>query len=571
MTNKTENVEKIEKKPVKRRKKSGILVFLRLMIAILLVVVISLAIVLYLAMSGRIFQSSESKGFSISPRTEAPSEPVVHTLSCITPLGEPLSVTGEEGETVALPEAPKIEGYCFLFWTDSEGRRVEQSEFVLESDLSFSAVYAPALRDAKTETSHPAFLSVSEDGYFRPDEPLSRADAVLALYSLLDSALTADDGGAVSETEAAAPAADSSDENAEDAEARADFEEAQRLLIELGVLDGQLDSPDDPISFAELFRLLSAFFPKSEASYLFENIPDSDPCRGDFCLAMEKGWIEDSSIDPDRIMTRRDAARIFNRLVGRAGDEGQDHAKVGTILDLSSKDPDFWMIAEAAIPHECACEEDGEHWTDSEALPLRQEGLFFVGAALHCIDENGCPVISDSYGNFDFNAEGVITTGMPELDELVQQKLLELAEANDIEDISEARERMLRIAYNDITYHNSYLPARNSEIHEVGDTSFVNEAAYKILTTHKGCCYNYNSAFYVFAKALGYDAVIYSGKVNPVPIQRPHAWVEIEFDGIPYIFDPENEYTQVIKGHTGTVFFKLSYERAKGWYYYRGE
>ncbi len=595
MSVKTEDVEKKEARPVRRKKKRGVLRFLRVMIAIMLVAVIALAAVLYLAMSGRIFQPGGLRAGESPLWTPAPAEPTVYTVTCILPQGEPLSISGTEGETVKLPDAPDLPGYNFLGWTTGKGESVEQTEYVLGSNLCFVAVYAPALRDAKTEGNHPAFLSLDQDGLFHPEAPFSRADAVSALVSLLDDALISDGESAESpaenaeapaenaeapagyaeapagEAEAAADAAEEGVEGAAEAAAKESFERAQALLIELGVLDGQLSEPDGPISYAELFRLLSSFFPKSEASYLFENIPASDPRCDDFCLAMEKGWIEDTSLEPDRTLTRRDAARIFCRLVGRTGDVSQDHTMVGTILDLSSKDPDFWSIAEAVIPHESVHEADGEHWSASDALPLRQEGLFFVGTALHCIDADGCPVISDSYGNFDFDADGVITTGMPELDELVQEKLRTLAKANGIENVADERERMLRIAYNDITYHNSYLPARNSEIHEVGDTSFVNEAAYKILTTHKGCCYNYNSAFYVCAKALGYDAVIYSGKVNPVPIQRPHAWVEIEFDGIPYVFDPENEYTQVIKGHTGQVFFKLPYERVKGWYYYKGE
>ena len=65
--------------------------------------------------------------------------------------------------------------------------------------------------------------------------------------------------------------------------------------------------------------------------------------------------------------------------------------------------------------------------------------------------------------------------------------------------------------------------------------------------------------------------MIYSGRINPPPNQRPHGWVEIEFDGVPFIFDTELEFTQVISGFTGTVYYKISYERVKGWYYDRGE
>ena len=56
MSVKTEDIEKAAARTARRRKKDGILRFLRVMIAIMLVAVIALAAVLYLAMSGRIFR-----------------------------------------------------------------------------------------------------------------------------------------------------------------------------------------------------------------------------------------------------------------------------------------------------------------------------------------------------------------------------------------------------------------------------------------------------------------------------------------------------------------------------------
>ena len=552
MSVKAEKTEKAEKKHVERHRKSGVLSFLRVMIGILLVTAIALGCVLYLAEAGLIFPREGPDADVITPFWVEPTpEPVFYSVKCVTPLGEELSFSSQEGETVTLPEAPEIEGYTFLGWKDDKGESVTQTEFVLDSDLSFTVAYAPAFRDDSAETSHTAFLSVDEDGFFHPDEPLTRGEGAVILYSMLDPVLTDGDSGA--------------ELSPEDR-----FNEAAAILKDLGVPDAFYLSSDEPISFEELFGILSAFFPKAAEEYAFDNVQPTDPAYGAFCLAMEKGWIDDAALSPGQSVARRDAARIFSRLVGRTGDVEQDYARVGTILDVSFRDADFPYIAEASIPHETALQEDGEHWVSSEALPLREEGMFFIGTRLHCIDAQGSAVVNESYGNFDFGPDGVITTGMRELDELVQAKLDELVDPEKLED-PEERLKMLRVVYNNITYHNSYLPARKSDIYEVGDTSFVNEAAYKILTTKKGCCYNFNSAFYVLAKALGYDAVIYSGLVNPPPIQRPHAWVEIEFDGVPYVFDPENEYTQVIKGNTGTAFFKLPYERVKGWHYYRGE
>lgn len=545
----TENTHTTHKKTAHRKKKSGVLTVLRVLIGVLLLAVLALTAVLYLAKQGLLFGDADtlpSPASLLQPTPEA--EPVVYTLSCVTPLDEELSVSGVEGEAVALPEAPAIEGYTFLGWTDSRGEYLEDSELVLKADTTISAVYAPAFRDGTAEGRHAAYLSVDEDGFFRPDEALSRREAAVMICSALEER---PDGGA----------AGFSDLAPDDA-----CFEAAASLKAMGAVKGSLFRPDDPIQCGELMEMLSCFFPKSTSEYLFDNVPQTDRLYKAFCLAMDMGWISDGAVSPDQAITRREAARIFNRLCGRAALDDGDYARVGTILDVSFRDPDFWEIAEAAIPHETDFSEDGEHWTSSEALELREEGMFFLGTRLHCVDETGSAVVNESYGTFTFGSDGVITTGMSELDALVQEKLEALVDPATMES-----EQMLRILYNDVTYHNSYLGARNDELHEIGDISWVNDAAYRMFTVKKGCCYNFAAEFYVLARAIGYDAVIYSGTINPPPNVRSHGWVEIEFDGVPYIFDTELEYTQVLGGHTGTVYYKISYERVKGWYYNRGE
>lgn len=549
MSTNTEQTENNVKSSESRNRSSGALLFLRVMICVLLVAVIALGALLYLAKTGRIFQS-EGSGLSgmVPDIPEMPGiteEPVVYTASCVTPLDEVLQVSAAAGETVRLPDGPAIEGYTFVGWADSQGNRLENGEVKLDADASFSAVYAIAFRQAKDETSHAAYLPLSGDGYFRPRDLLKRAEAAQLLYSMLDTDYVGDGSFA-------------------DVPEGTDCHRAVATLKDLGVISGNRFHPDEPICFGDLFDMLASFFPKSSSAYSFDLVPQTDPRYSAFCLAMDQGWITDGSVSPDQDVTRADAARIFNRLCGRAPIAENDYSKVGTILDVSFDDPSFWDIAEAAIPHESENSENGELWTSSSSLPLYTEGLFFIGTELHCVDERGSAVINASYGNFDFGADGVITTGMPELDELVQEKVSELVDPNKLEDESD-REQMLRVLFNYVTYHNSYL---RLHYYEVGDTSWVNDEAYHMLTEKKGNCYDYAAEFYVLARAIGYDAVIYSGKVDPT--QRPHAWVEIEFDGVPYIFDTEIEFTQVTIAHKGSTYFKCTYEKLKTWYYFRG-
>ena len=317
------------------------------------------------------------------------------------------------------------------------------------------------------------------------------------------------------------------------------------------MIGGSRFHPDEPISLGDFFEILSHFFPRSSASYTFESIPQSAENYVAFCLAMDRGWIDETTLSPDQDLTRAEAAHIFNLLSGRGPVAEPDMAKVGTILDVSLRNKYFWDIAEAAIPHEASRGTEGETWVSSTPLARYEEGLFFIGTALHCVDAEGSALINESYGNFDFGPDGVITTGMPELDAYVQATFTELGLDPDSLDT----EATLRTVFNYVTYHNSYL---RLHYYEVGDISWVNDEAYHMFTEHKGNCYNYTAAFCMLARQLGYDANAISGLVGEE--QQQHGWVEIPIDGELLIFDTTLESSYLAEDPAWNLkFFGLSY------------
>ena len=268
VTSKTSPPTPAKRSPAKKKKgASGELLFWRITSSVLLLAVIALAVMLHLTRSGMLFVQKE----------EEPAEVPVYTAWCYAPVGDPQAVAADENGTVTLPQGPQIDGYTFLGWKDSDGNPVADDTVTLYADTAYSAEYAIAFRDSALSSHHAAYLSISADGYFRPDGMLSRASAVKLLYDSLDT-----------ELEGSAEFAD--------VDPSADYYTAAATLKDLGVITESRLHPDDPISLAELFEMLSHFFPKSTETYAFSAIEESDYRYPAFCLAMDRGWIDDLSV-----------------------------------------------------------------------------------------------------------------------------------------------------------------------------------------------------------------------------------------------------------------------------------
>ena len=219
--------------------------------------------------------------------------------------------------------------------------------------------------------------------------------------------------------------------------------------------------------------------------------------------------------------------------------------------------------------------EDGEEiWTDSKPLPVHEPGFFFSGVRLHCIAEHGNPVVNTSLDGLMFNTNGEITSGDAELD----QKLWEILEKTIDPDIM-TREEMLRAVYDHVVANYNYIYGR---MYAFGAEGWAIREAKRMLNDSGGNCYCYAALFYELARFVGYDAQIYSGRVNGEQYEfrdyegnnvfagemsTPHAWVEIEIEGENYLFDTEFEYrsygmNKMFK-RNDTVRLQYGYTKAK--------
>ena len=406
----------------------------------------------------------------------------------------------------------------------------DRQQFSVYEDCGYAAVYALALETEK----HISYLDIDSSSLFHPYEPLTRREAAVMLYRLMDTDLQGTDSFAdVPKTDACYAAA--------------------ATLKTLGIVEGSRFHPNETITRGELLQMLAALYPAAEQTYDFADLSAGDSYYAAFCTAVEQGWLDlaGQAADPDGSISRAETAVLMNRLLGRGDTIGNARDMVGTILDVSFADENFRDIAEACIVHEHAGSGADAHWIASEALPLRQPGFFFVGPRLHCISEEGSPVMNDTIGLLSFNAAGEVSTGIPECDKLLAQAIQQVVGQPKYRDMTQ-----LRQLYNYTVENFSYL---HRNLYEPGETGWESEEAYIMLSTGKGNCYNFAAVFGQLARFLGFDAQIYSGTITGqakvdadgevLDTRRtPHAWVEIEADDGWRIFDPESTYAYLGEG-----------------------
>ena len=456
-------------------------------------------------------------------------EAATFTVSYAVPGQEPETQRYLYGETALLREAPTVPGMTFLGWETENGLIETRTEFPVRSDLTLTARLLPAFETQE----HIAYLPVQQEGILNPNGSVTVRDFVRILALLLKT----DGSGSgrfldVPESDPCFSAAAS--------------------LKDLGILSGLRLHPDSVLTRGEFFRMLCAFYPSADSDAVFQDLDRDDPFYPAFCTAAANGWIPSGMLvqaDTGAPVTRAALARIMNRVLQRDCERHLDGQRTGTALDVSPADLDYDALMEAAIPHSFRLEGDEEIWTDSTPFPIHEPGYMFSGVRLHYIQEDGSPLVNASLGGLRFNSNGEITSGDADLD----RKLFEIL-ASVIDPETMTREEMLRAVYDHVVHDYKYI---YGNMYELGAQGWAVREAKRMLRNGGGNCYCFAALFYELARFVGYDAVLYSGRVNGEQYSfqdydgnfvysregsTPHGWVEIEIDGEYRIFDTEFEF-----------------------------
>ena len=204
--------------------------------------------------------------------------------------------------------------------------------------------------------THGRYFHGYEDDTFRPDRPMTRAEAAQMFYNLLrnkDVPVTV---------------------SFEDVPAEAWYAKAVGVLASLEKIEGvgqNRFSPERAITRAEFTTIAMRFangIPAGENT--FSDVSPDDWFYDQVVGAIQYGWIngyEDETFRPNHTITRAEVTAITNRMLGRSADKDyvDQHAEaLHRFPDVPATYWAYYSIAEAANAHDYTKDGSGEHWKD---------------------------------------------------------------------------------------------------------------------------------------------------------------------------------------------------------------
>lgn len=248
---------------------------------------------------------------------------------------------------------------------------------LLSISISAQADTVPKL----DSVNHKAYITGS-NGYFLPDEGLSRAEA-----SVILSRLITDVHGNPSYSENERYPLPFSDVSENDW-----FASYIGFMNQQGVLQGYQDGsfrPEKGITRAEYTVLLSRFTETNRFSAIpFQDVPSGYWAEKEISAAVHNGFLngyEDGTFRPADPITRAEAVTILNRVLKRKPDKTfiADKGINRLFRDLSISHWAFYEILEASAPHSYHHQNETENWLEVWDIPSYPSA--FVSDKFHFI------------------------------------------------------------------------------------------------------------------------------------------------------------------------------------------
>jgi hypothetical protein len=201
---------------------------------------------------------------------------------------------------------------------------------------------------------HTAYLTGYEDGSFRPERNMTRAEVATMFYGLLLN------------------------KNVPITRSFPDVSEGQwyttavNTLASLGMIDGYSDGtfgPDDPITRAQFTTMAMAFAKLSPSdTNQFSDVSSDDWFYPYVMSATKYGWItgySDGTFRPNATITREEVTIITNNILGRKADTDYVNQHADQMTQFTDVSPTHWSyydIVEATSSHQHTKLNSSEFW-----------------------------------------------------------------------------------------------------------------------------------------------------------------------------------------------------------------
>lgn len=338
--------------------------------------------------------------------------------------------------------------------------------------------------------------------------------------------------------------------------------------------------------------------------------------------------VGDNTFLPTKTMTRAEAVTAINAFLGRVPDKDCIDANPTArfFLDVQPQAWYYYAVMEAAVSHTAVDTNLGERWNSFSTYPLDlRDGFYLINQNLYlvldgnfvlsacsgtfagteyvcvgssgicqvsgtllpladgtiCVLQNGTPWLGRGYFEYEgnwyfgqdnglllqngtwnslyFDAQGKYSSGNAQIDAHIDEIVASVTNE------SMTQVQKLRACYDYVYNHVVYQSNNNHVPHGADPSTWTEAYMLRLIERGKGNCYCFAAQMYYLARRVGYaQATAVSGQDCPDGYPVDHGWVEIEIDGVAYLFDPEMNRT---RGLAPGALFMIPYAQAP-WPYY---
>ncbi|MDY4975668.1 MAG: S-layer homology domain-containing protein [Clostridia bacterium] len=302
-------------------------------------------------------------GEEVTVKLEETAKDQEYTLS-VTVNGEdlPEGIADEKYQiSVVIPTDYKGSDNIVLYYLDEDGKKIivdqaKTQDGVITANVNYIGKYYVEKTSIDIlEENHIAYMIGDDQGQFRPDANMTRAEAAQMFYNLLKNKNVT--GSAMFR----------------DVDDSAWYAQAVKVLASYKIVKGYegLYRPEDSITREEFTAIAVRFTEAAEEGTVsFSDVAQNDWSYSYILTAASKGWIAgyaDGTFRPQGEITRAEVATIVNRMLNRIPDKAYIDAHVDELkIFLDSSDKNNWayyQIVEATNAHDCETTGETESWT----------------------------------------------------------------------------------------------------------------------------------------------------------------------------------------------------------------